>query len=53
VDGKQYVALMGGVGQAAPGGNAGPGNQPTPFAPKLLVFAVDATGTLPSSSGTQ
>jgi quinohemoprotein ethanol dehydrogenase len=54
VDGKQYVALMGGVGQAAPGGNAGPGNQPTPFTPKLLVFAVDATGTLPSSSsGTQ
>ena len=53
LDGKQYVAVMGGVGQAAPGGNAGPGNQPTPFAPKLLVFAVDATGTLPSSSGTQ
>jgi hypothetical protein len=53
VDGKQYVALMGGVGQAAAGGNAGPGNQPTPFTPKLLVFAVDATGTLPSSSGTQ
>jgi len=53
VDGKQYVAVMGGVGQAATGGNAGPGNQPTPFAPKLLVFAVDATGTLPSSSGTQ
>jgi quinohemoprotein ethanol dehydrogenase len=52
VDGKQYVALMGGVGQAAAGGNAGPGNQPTPFAPKLLVFAVDATTPLPSS-GTQ
>jgi len=53
VDGKQYVALMGGVGQAAAGGNAGPGNQPTPFLPKLLVFALDATGTLPTSSGTQ
>ena len=52
VDGKQYVALMGGVGQAAVGGNAGPGNQPTPFTPKLLVFALDATGTLPSSGGT-
>jgi quinohemoprotein ethanol dehydrogenase len=50
VDGKQYVALMGGVGQAAAGGNAGPGNQPTPFTPKLLVFAVDATGSLSSTS---
>ena len=49
IDGRQYVALMGGVGQAAAGGNAGPGNQPTPFAPKLLVFAVDATAPLPSS----
>src|SRR5262249_53304102 len=31
VNGRQYVALMGGVGTAAPGGNAGPGNQSTPF----------------------
>jgi PQQ-dependent dehydrogenase (methanol/ethanol family) len=41
IDGKQYVALMGGVGAAAPGGNAGPGNQPTPFSPKLLTFTLD------------
>jgi quinohemoprotein ethanol dehydrogenase len=41
VDGRQYVALMGGVGTAAPGGNAGPGNQSTPFAPKLLAYAVE------------
>ena len=41
VDGRQYIALMGGVGTAAPGGNAGPGNQATPFAPKLLVYALD------------
>src|SRR3954469_24541873 len=40
LDGKQYIALMGGVGAAAPGGNAGPGNQPTPFAPKLLTFVL-------------
>jgi quinohemoprotein ethanol dehydrogenase len=40
LDGKQYVALMGGVGSAAPGGNAGPGNQPTPFSPKLLTFVL-------------
>ena len=40
LDGKQYIALMGGVGAAAPGGNAGPGNQPTPFSPKLLTFVL-------------
>jgi PQQ-dependent dehydrogenase (methanol/ethanol family) len=43
IDGKQYIALMGGVGAAAPGGNAGPGNQPTPFSPKLLTFALDGS----------
>ena len=41
LDGKQYVALMGGVGQAAPAATPGPGNQPTPFAPKLLTFVLD------------
>ena len=39
-EGRQYIALMGGVGSAAAGGNAGPGNQPTPFAPKLLTFVL-------------
>ena len=39
IDGRQYVALMGGVGSAA-AGTAGPGNQATPFAPKLLTFAL-------------
>jgi len=43
IDGKQYIALMGGVGAAAAGGNAGPGNQPTPFSPKLLTFALDGS----------
>jgi quinohemoprotein ethanol dehydrogenase len=47
LDGKQYVALMGGVGQTAPGGNAGPGNQATPFTPKLLVFEIGGKATLP------
>ena len=47
VDGKQYVALMGGVGTVALG-NAGPGNSATPFSPKLLTFALDAAS---SSSG--
>ena len=48
LDGKQYVAVMGGVGNAAPGGNAGPGNQATPFAPKLLVFEIGGKATLPA-----
>ena len=39
LDGKQYIALMGGVG-AVTLGNAGPGNNPTPFTPKLLRWAL-------------
>ncbi len=49
LDGKQYVALMGGVGQAQPGGNAGPGNQFTPFSPKLLVFELGGKAQLSSA----
>jgi glucose dehydrogenase len=44
LDGKQYVALMGGVGQVAPGATAGPGNQVTPFTPRLLVFELGGKG---------
>jgi glucose dehydrogenase len=47
LDGRQYVALMGGVGSVTQG-NAGPGNNATPFSPKLLTFALDAAA---SSSG--
>jgi PQQ-dependent dehydrogenase (methanol/ethanol family) len=50
LDGKQYVALMGGVGAAAPGGNAGPGNQPTPFSPKLMTFTLDGSLNLSSQN---
>jgi glucose dehydrogenase len=62
LDGKQYVALMGGQGTVV-GNNAGAGaNPPAPDVaattpppatpaptakPKLLVFALDAKGTLP------
>jgi len=46
LDGRQYIALMGGVGAAAPGGNAGPGNQATPFSPKLLTFVLGGSATL-------
>ena len=38
LDGRQYVALMGGVGAVT--GGAGPGNQATPFSPKLMVYAL-------------
>jgi quinohemoprotein ethanol dehydrogenase len=44
IDGRQYVALMGGVGTVT-GGNAGPGNQATPFAPKLMTYAVEGGGS--------
>jgi hypothetical protein len=48
IDGKQYVALMGGVGTVTLG-NAGPGNQATPFAPKLMTFVLDGSA-MPSSA---
>ena len=48
LDGRQYVALMGGVGRVSSGA-AGPGNAETPFAPKLLVFALDGTARLPNA----
>lgn len=53
LDGKQYVALMGGVGQAAVGGNAGPGNVATPFTPKLLVFELGGKATIAGATSTQ
>ena len=49
VDGKQYVALMGGVGATA-AGNAGPGNSATPFSPRLLSFVLDGKAPLPTAS---
>jgi quinohemoprotein ethanol dehydrogenase len=45
VDGKQYVALMGGIGTVI--GNAGPQNTATTTPPKLLVYVLDGTATLP------
>jgi quinohemoprotein ethanol dehydrogenase len=50
IDGKQYLALMGGVGSVV--GNAGPQNTVSPIAitPKLLVFALDGTAALPGET---
>jgi quinohemoprotein ethanol dehydrogenase len=47
LDGQQYISLMGGVGTAAAGGNAGPGNASTPFPPRLLTFVLDGNAPLP------
>jgi quinohemoprotein ethanol dehydrogenase len=47
VDGKQYVALMGGVGTVI--GNAGPQNAATATPPRLLVYMLDGTATLPET----
>ena len=47
VNGKQYIALMGGVGSVT--GNAGPQNVETPGKPKLLAFVLDGTAPLPAS----
>ncbi len=41
VDGKQYVALMGGIGAVI--GNAGPQNTATSTPPQLLTFALSGT----------
>jgi glucose dehydrogenase len=51
LDGKQYVALMGGVGAVGTGG-AGPGNQATPLHPHLLVFVLDGKAELPTAPPT-
>ncbi len=50
LDGQQYISLMGGVGTAAAGGNAGPGNASTPFPPRLLTFVLGRTGNATLSS---
>ncbi len=49
VDGKQYVSLMGGAGQAAGGGARGgdANSAPAPVRPKLLAFALDGKEPLP------
>jgi glucose dehydrogenase len=51
LDGKQYVALMGGIGTVV--GNAGPQNSvATATPPRLLVYTLDGTATLPAAPAT-
>jgi hypothetical protein len=51
VDGKQYIALMGGSGgTASPGRSA---EATTPMKPRLLVFGLDGKAQLPNAGGAQ
>jgi quinohemoprotein ethanol dehydrogenase len=48
VDGKQYIALMGGNGGTQSPGQTGPaGAAPTQQKPRLLVFGLDGKAELP------
>jgi quinohemoprotein ethanol dehydrogenase len=48
IDGKQYVALMGGMGMRGAGnGGAGAANAPVDNAPMLFVFTLDGKAELP------
>ena len=48
IDGKQYVALMGGLGmRAAAAGGRGGANAPVDNAPMLFVFTLDGKAELP------
>jgi quinohemoprotein ethanol dehydrogenase len=50
VDGKQYIALMGGTGgTASPGQNGTNGAPPPRQKPQLLVFGLDGKAELPGS----
>jgi quinohemoprotein ethanol dehydrogenase len=61
LDGKQYVALMGGTGVVSPQPNAPPPAQPAPpqppgpgpAQPKLLTFVLDGSAPLPEPPATQ
>jgi len=47
IDGKQYIALMGGSGGTASIGVTNPGSTTTPQKPMLLVFGLDGKAELP------
>jgi hypothetical protein len=57
LDGRQYIALMGGQGPGQPqgfGGGTPPDPKgPPPAPPRLMVLAVDANQPLPPSTGTR
>lgn len=48
IDGKQYIALMGGTGGTASLGTTNPGAVTTQQKPMLLVFGLDGKAELPT-----
>jgi PQQ-dependent dehydrogenase (methanol/ethanol family) len=52
VDGKQYIALMGGSGGTQSPGTTNPGAVTTPQKPMLLVFGLDGKAELPKPGAT-
>jgi hypothetical protein len=48
IDGKQYIALMGGSGGAQSPGVTNPGAITTQTKPQLLVFGLDGKAELPN-----
>ena len=53
IDGKQYIALMGGSGGTAESRRTtNPGAITSQMKPQLLVFGLDGKAELPSSSAT-
>jgi len=50
VDGKQYIALMGGNGGTPTLGQSGQTGAPPTQKPQLLVFALDGTAALPGAT---
>jgi hypothetical protein len=51
IDGKQYIALMGGSGGAQSLGTTNPGAVTTESKPQLLVFGLDGKAPAPTSGG--
>jgi hypothetical protein len=47
IDGKQYIALMGGTGGTQSIGTTNPGSVTTQQKPMLLVFGLDGKAELP------
>jgi quinohemoprotein ethanol dehydrogenase len=50
IDGKQYIAMMGGSGGTQSPGTTNPGAVTTPQKPMLLVFGIDGKAELPKPS---
>jgi hypothetical protein len=52
MDGKQYIALMGGTGGTTSPGQTGQAGPPPRQKPQLLVFGLDGNAELPKATST-